>query len=156
MTANESNSRQHLAGVVGERPDRAECIARALHGAFCRGASRHELLALAARKIFASAPSADGVYAYAVEGEALHLAAVEGTTVDHDCIPIAAHAGNPRLLQERLADMISHDWGWDRAILSLIRRHDLVLGSIMVRTSSTPAQVGADVQRVADALAALL
>ena len=49
----------------------ADSIVRALQGAFCRDASRHELLQLAATRIRQAGPPYTGAYLYMLYGDVL-------------------------------------------------------------------------------------
>jgi len=142
---------------VGEVPGLGERTARALHAAFCRGASRGDLLTLAARKLKGLSPVLIGTYIYLLEDDSImSLEASEGPSSDHLEIPLAALAADHGSLADQLADLIRNDWGWHSAMVALIRRHDLTLGSIVVRSPSPLEQGRESVVQVADALAALL
>lgn len=114
-----------MNGVL--RPDP---IVRALQGAFCRDASRQELLALVAGRIHDTGSPYGGVRVYLLEG---------------DAVAVEARAGNAR---EAAAD-----------VSVPIRRHDDILGGIDVRSDGSapfdPVEEEA-LGEIADALAVLV
>jgi len=110
---------------------RPEPVIRALQGAFCRDATRPDLLRVAAERMHAAGPPYGSVRMFLHEGEGMKLAAQAG------------EAGEDR--RPELAVPIA--------------RHHEVLGRIEV-ASKPPGMLGetetAAVQEIADALAVLL
>lgn len=109
---------------------RPEPIVRALQGAFCRDASRQELLALTAGRIHGTGAPFGGVRVYLLEG---------------DAVAVEARAGDVR---EAAAD-----------VSVPIRRHDAVLGGIDVRSDGSARFDAVEeeaLREIADALAVLV
>ena len=142
MRENASSSQPHSASEVGEKA-RGERVARALHGAFCRGAPGDELLELAANKIWAWGHPFGGAYIYRLEGSNLSL---------------KASAGPPAEISDLRVDSLA-SLSETPTLAATIRRHDLILGAVLARPladSSFSQTDEADVAQVAHALAALL
>ncbi len=146
----------------------ADAVTRALHGAFCRDASRADLLQLAATKIQESGEPYTGVYMYMLHGDALELEAFAGRPTDLTSIPVGEGICGQAV--DRKQDMNVPDVSQADGYLScsvetkselvvLIRRHDEILGEIDVdsdiRDGFGEAERAA-VRAVADALASLL
>lgn len=143
-------------------------VVRALHAAFCRDASRQELLQLAATKIRASGPPYTGVYLYMLHGQTLVLEAFDGRPTEHTEIPVGAGMCGRAVAERRDLNIpdVSQAEGYlacsvetKSELVVLIRRHDEILGQIDIDSDMhdpfTEAEQGA-VTEVADALAALL
>ncbi len=143
-------------------------VARALHAAYCRDATRQELLRLAAAKIRAAGPPYTGVYLYMLHDSHLELEAHEGRPTDLTRIPVGSGMCGRAVAERRdlnVPDVAQAD-GYlacspetRSELVVLIRRHDEVLGEIDI-DSDVPdgfsSEEHAAVQTVADALAALL
>jgi GAF domain-containing protein len=147
---------------------RAEPIVRALHAAFCRDATRAELLQLAASRIRAAGPPYTGVYLYMLHGSDLVLEAFDGRPTEHTRIPVGTGVcGRAVALKQ---DINVADVTQDRDYLAcsietrselvvLIRQHDEILGQIDIDSdvpSAFDEKEERAVREVADALAALL
>lgn len=146
----------------------ADSIVRALQGAFCRDASRHELLQLVATRMRESGPPYTGVYLYMLYGDVLRLDAFDGRPTDHTEIPVGTGICGRAVAEGRdlnVADVSTAD-GYlacsietKSELVVLIRRHDEILGQIDIDSDAPagfdPAEESA-VREVADALAALL
>jgi len=143
-------------------------IVKALHGAFCRDASRQELLELVATRMRAAGSPYTGVYLYMLHGDLLKLEAFDGRPTDHTEIPVGTGICGQAVAEMR--DLNIPDVGQADGYLAcsietkselvvLIRRHDEILGQIDI-DSDTPdgfdAAEEAAVREVADALATLL
>lgn len=153
---------------MGDAVLKAEPIVRALHAAFCRGASRRDLLQLAAERMRSAGSPYTGVYLYMLQGEELVLEAFDGRPTEHTRIPVGRGVCGRAVALKR--DLNVPDVGQDPDYLAcsvetrselvvLIRRHDEILGQIDI-DSDVPAAFDAveerAVREVADALAALL
>jgi len=147
-----------------------EPIVKKLHGAFCRGASKGELLGIAASQIRAAGPPYTSVYMYMLDetGNALRLEAYDGRETVHTTIPVASglcgkaiadrtdlNIGDVNAAPEYLACSLATK----SELIVLIRRHDEILGQIDI-DSDVPhgfdQREHAAVTEVADALASLL
>lgn len=154
--ANAASSRPRSASEVGELT-RGERVARALHGAFCRDASRGELTALAAGKIQGWGPPVSATHIYAVEGSVLRLVASAGTAIGKTPIQLVTEDPSADEVETVLREIPELA---DAALLIVpIHLHDLVLGAVVI--VADPAQplgdeLERDVRQSADALAALL
>lgn len=107
-------------------------IVRALQGAFAREVTRAELLQLAAARITATGPPYTGAHLYLREGPEMVLHASTGRPLD---------ASSPGMLTVS------------------IRRHDEILGQVVVASDAEgalDATEAAAVREIADALAVLL
>ena len=137
------------AGEVVER-SRGERVARTLHAAFCRGASRNSLLALVVDKVVAWGAPITGAYAYTIEGTSLQLATHVRPDNDHSRIELESNGVTWAAVQDALSEF---------AFTAPIHLHDLILGALAI-TSQQDRSIGdeseADVTIVADALATLL
>lgn len=114
-------------------------IVKALHGAFCRDASRQELLQLAASRMGQAGSPYGAVYMYAFFEGAFHLEALDGPPTDLTRIPANSRG--------------------DADAGIAIRRHDDVLGMIRIESDTAGPLAGPEldaVREVADALAVLL
>ncbi len=144
-------------------------IVRALHGAFCRGASRQELLRLAATKMRAAGPPYSGVYMYMLSAsDTLELEAFDGRSTEHKRIPVGtgmcgravAEKSDLNVPDVSLADgYLACSIETRSELVVLIRRHEEVLGQIDVDSDVVDGfsrSEQAAVKEVADALAALL
>jgi len=118
---------------------RPDPIIKAVHGAFCRGVSRVELLETAATKILEVDARYAGVYMYVVRGSELALEVAVGRPATVSSVP----AGRP----------IESD------LSVTIRLHEHILGAIAIE-GEVPGGFGEAeehaVHEVADALAVLL
>lgn len=145
-----------------------EPVVRALQGAFCRDASRQELLLLAATKIRAAGPPYSGVYLYMLHGDTLVLEAFDGRSTEHTEIPVGAGICGRAVAERQDLNIpdVSQAEGYlacsvetKSELVVLIRRHDEILGQIDidsdVRDPFNEAEQRA-VTEVADALAVLL
>jgi L-methionine (R)-S-oxide reductase len=145
-----------------------EPVIRALQGAFCRDASRQELLELAAAKIRAAGSPYTGVYLYMLHGDMLVLEASDGRPTDHTEIPVGEGMCGRAVAERRDLNIpdVSQAEGYlacsietKSELVVLIRRHDEILGQIDidsdVRDPFTETEQQA-VTEVADALAVLL
>ena len=143
-------------------------IVAALQGAFHRGASRRDLLELAASRIRSAGSPYTGVYMYMLHGDELRLEAFDGRPTDLTVIRVGEGMCGKAVAEKRdlnIPDVRSADGYLACSIetrselVVLIRRHDEILGEIDI-DSDVPA--GFDeaeheaVSAVADALAALL
>ncbi len=146
----------------------ADAIVRALHAAYCRNASRRELLQLVATKLRAAGPPYTGIYLYMVHGDELVLEAYDGRPTDHTHIPVGTGICGRAVAERRdlnVRDVTQAD-GYlacsvetRSELVALIRRNDEILGQIDVDSDipdGFPAAEEAAVREVADALAALL
>jgi L-methionine (R)-S-oxide reductase len=146
----------------------SEPIIRALQGAFCRDASRQELLQLAATRIREAGSPYTGVYLYMLYGNMLRLDAFDGRPTDHTEIPVGTGICGRAVLERRDLNIpdVSQADGYlacsietKSELVVLIRRHEEILGQIDI-DSDVPdgfdAAEEAAVRQVADALAALL
>ncbi len=144
-------------------------VARALHAAFCRDASRQELLQLAATKIRASGSPYTGVYMYMLnDSNELVLEAFDGTPTEHDRILVGQGICGRAVQEGRDLNIrdVSADSGYlacstetQSELVVLIRRNDDVLGQIDVDSDEPAGFDDAEetaVRKVADALATLL
>lgn len=120
---------------------RAEGIVKKLHGAFCRGATRQDLLELAVKKIHEAGPPYTSVSLYTLAGDGtLDLAASDGREAENGKI----FAG--RGVSTRGASVP-------------IRRNEEILGQIDIHSESPVGLNDAEqtaVKQIADALASLL
>lgn len=145
-----------------------EPIVKALHGAFCRDASRQELLELVATRMRAAGSPYTGVYLYMLHGDLLKLEAFDGRPTDHTEIPVGTGICGQAVAEMR--DLNIPDVGQADGYLAcsietkselvvLIRRHDEILGQIDIDSDTLDgfdAAEEAAVREVADALATLL
>lgn len=146
----------------------AEPIVKALHGAFCRDASREHLLRLAATKIREAGSPYTGVYLYMLHGGTLVLEAYDGRPTDHTRIPVGTGICGRAVAEDRdinVPDVTKSDGYLACSIetrselVVLIRRHDEVLGQIDLDSDvpdGFPPEEEEAVKHVADALATLL
>ncbi len=145
-----------------------EPVVRALQGAFCRDASRQELLELAATKIRAAGSPYTGVYLYMLHGDVLVLEAFDGRPTDHTEIPVGQGMCGRAVAERQDLNIpdVSQAEGYlacsvetKSELVVLIRRHEEILGQIDidsdVRDPFSEAEQQA-VTEVADALAVLL
>jgi hypothetical protein len=157
-----------LESVVAKSILKSEAIARALHGAFCRGASSEELFELAATKMHAAGPPYDSVYIFSVSPTGdLQLKAESGNPTNPDMFESAAGVRDQAMIEKanqylpRVGRSV-HGGPESKATGSvlavLIRRHDEILGAIQIE-SELPVFSDLEqtaVERVAGALAVLL
>jgi L-methionine (R)-S-oxide reductase len=147
-----------------------EPIVKKLHGAFCRGVTRQELLELAASQIRAAGPPYTSVYLYMLDDSdrMLRLEAYDGRDTEHTSIPIG-HGLCGKAVADRVdlnvgdvttaPEYLACSLDTRSELIVLIRRHDKILGQIDI-DSDVPD--GFDereqdaVRQVADALASLL
>lgn len=146
----------------------AAAIVRALHGAFCRGASRRELLQLVATRLRAAGAPYTGAYLYMLHGDELVLEAFAGRPTELSRIAVGTGMCGRAVAEQRdlnVPDVSAAD-GYlacsvetRSELVVLIRRHDEILGEIDI-DSDVPegfsAAEEAAVKRVANALAVLL
>lgn len=153
---------------MGETALDADAVVRALHAAFCRGASRKDLLELAATKIRAAGGPYTGVYVYMLHGDVLELEAFDGRPTDHVRIPVGTGVCGRAVAERRDLNVpdVSREENYLACSLEtrselvvLIRRHDEILGQIDIDSDVPegfpPPEVKA-VREVADGLATLL
>jgi GAF domain-containing protein len=145
-----------------------EPIARALQGAFCRDASRQELLELVATKVRAAGSPYTGVYMYMLHGDELVLEAFDGRPTDHTRIPVGAGMCGRAVAERRDINIpdVKEAEGYlacsvetKSELVVLVRRHDEILGQIDIDSDVPNGFDEAEeraVREVADALAALL
>jgi GAF domain-containing protein len=143
-------------------------IVRALQGAFCRDASRQELLQLAATRIRETGSPYTGVYLYMLYGDVLRLDAFDGRPTDHTEIPVGTGICGRAVAEARDLNIpdVSQAEGYlacsvetRSELVVLIRRHDEILGQIDIDSDVADGFDTAEeaaVRQVADALAALL
>ncbi|MFQ6045648.1 MAG: GAF domain-containing protein, partial [Gemmatimonadales bacterium] len=124
---------------MGETALDADAVVRALHAAFCRGASRKDLLELAATKIRAAGGPYTGVYVYMLHGDVLELEAFDGRPTDHVRIPVGTGVCGRAVAERRDLNVpdVSREENYLACSLEtrselvvLIRRHDEILGQI--------------------------
>lgn len=147
----------------------SDAVVRALQAAFARGATRHDLLALAARKIHDAGGPYTGVYVYMHHpGGRLVLEAFEGRPTEHVEIAVGTGICGRAVAEARdivVPDVTEAD-GYlacsletKSELVVLIRRHEEILGQIDIDSDTLDGfdetEQGA-VRDVADALAALL
>ena len=148
---------------------KSEAIARALHGAFCRGASSEELFELTATKMHAAGPPYDSVRMFSVSPTGdLQLKAESGNPTNPDAIESAAGVRDQAMIEKanQYLPGVSRSvhGGPEReatgsVLAVLIRRHDKILGEIQIESELPVGFSDAEqtaVERVADALAVLL
>ncbi len=147
---------------------KAEPIVRALQGAFCRDASRQELLQLVATRMQAAGPPYTGVYLYMLHGNLLKLEAFEGRPTEHTEIPVGVGICGQAVAESRdlnvpdvrqAAGYLACSVETKSELVVLIRRHDEILGQIDVDSDVPQGFAEAEqdaVREVADALAVLL
>ncbi len=145
-----------------------EPVVRALQGAFCRDASRQELLELAATKIRAAGSPYTGVYMYMLRGDTLVLEALDGRPTEHTEIPVGEGLCGKAVAERRDLNIpdVSQAEGYlacstetKSELVVLIRRHDEILGQIDIDSDTRDPFSEAEQQavtEVADALAVLL
>ncbi len=159
----------HLESAAAEPALRATAIARALHGAFCRGVPSNELLQLASTKIHESGPPYSQVYMYRLQSEdVLAVVAFSGQSPNTDIINapsgrrMSAVVDRANRYMPRIAPPDQHQThGTDTQseLITLIRLHDKIIGEIDIESDLADAFNEAEqaaVVEVADALAALL
>lgn len=147
---------------------KAEPLVRALQGAFCRDASRQELLQLVATKMQAAGPPYTGVYLYMLHGERLTLEAFEGRPTEHTEIPVGVGICGRAVAEARdlnvpdvaqAAGYLACSVETKSELVVLIRRNEEILGQIDVDSDVPRGFSDAEedaVRQVADALAVLL
>ncbi|KPJ94327.1 MAG: hypothetical protein AMS18_03905 [Gemmatimonas sp. SG8_17] len=155
---------------MADRPTlNSDAVARALHGAFCRGASSEELLGLAASKMHAAGPPYDGVHMFSASPTGnLRLIAESGHSTDPGAPTSSSGMRQQAVIEKtnlyvpRFDPLGNHpaQRGAARSLLVvLIRRHNEVLGEIQIE-SELPDGFNlveqSAVVRVANALAVLL
>ena len=148
----------------------AEPVVKALHGAFCRGVARDELLHLAAARIRGVGAPYTSVYMYMLDeaGDTLVLEAFDGRETEHTSIPVGGGLCGKAVTEKQdlnVADVtasseyLACNLETRSELIVLIRRHDQIVGQIDV-DSDVPdgfdAAEEAAVKEVADALATLL
>lgn len=146
----------------------ADPIVAALRGAFTRGATRHDLLQLAADRIRGAGAPYTSVYLYMLHGNDLELEAWSGRETEHTSIPVgrgvcgrAVATGQDQNVGDvRVADdYIACNRFTRSELVVLIRLGAVILGQIDVDSDQedpfTPEEE-AEVRKVADALAVLL
>ena len=155
---------------MGEPRLNAESIAKSLHGAFCRDASRPELLQLTATKVREAGAPYTSVYLYMLDdgGERLVLEAYDGRPTDLTEIPVGEGVCGTAVADKAdlnvpdvtaAPEYLSCSTETQSELVVLIRRHDEILGEIDIDSDVSDgfdAGEVAAVRRVADALAALL
>jgi putative methionine-R-sulfoxide reductase with GAF domain len=159
----------HLESAAAEPALTATAIARALHGAFCRGVPSQELLRLASTKIHESGPPYSHVYMYRLQpDDTLALVAYSGQPPDANSIN-APSGQRRRAVIDRTNSYMprinprdqpqTHSSDTQSELVILIRRHDEVIGAIDIESDLPDAFNDVEqtaVVEVADALAALL
>lgn len=147
-----------------------EPIVKKLHGAFCRGVTREELLTMAASQIRASGSPYTSVYMYMLDpsGRELRLEAYDGRDTEHTMIPVGRGLCGKAVAEStdlNVADVaaapeyLACSVDTKSELIVLIRRHDQILGQIDI-DSDVPngfdEREHTAVTQVADALASLL
>ena len=168
MTANASKGGSPWAAAVAEPVLNPEPIVRVLHGAFCRDASRQEILQLAATRIREAGSPYTGVYMYMLHGDALELEAFAGRPTEHTSIPVGTGICGRAVAQQQdlnisdvnaAGDYLACSIETKSELVVLIRRHDEILGQIDVDSDVVDGFSDLEeraTREVADALAALL
>ncbi len=146
----------------------ADAVVRALHAAFCRGASRQQLLQLAASRIREAGPPHTGVYLYMLHADELVLEAFDGHPSDLTRIPVGTGVCGRAAAEGRDINVpdVSQAEGYlacsvdtRSELVVLIRRHAEILGEIDI-DSDLPSGFSMveeeAVRQVADGLATLL
>jgi len=153
---------------VSEPVLKPEPIVRALQGAFCRDASRQELLRLVATAMHEAGSPYTGVYLYMVHGDMLELEAFEGRPTEHRSIPVGVGICGKAVAEMRDLNVpdVSQAAGYlacsvetKSELVVLIRRHQEILGQIDIDSDVPQGFSQAEesaVREVADALAVLL
>ena len=153
---------------MGEPVLNVDAIIRALHGASSQGASRQQLLQLAATEIRASGEPYTGVYLYMLHGETLQLEAFAGRPTEHTRIAVGTGICGRAVAEDRDLNVpdVTQAEGYlactaetKSELVALIRRDSAVLGQIDIDSdvlNGFPAEEEAAVRQVADGLAALL
>jgi GAF domain-containing protein len=146
----------------------ADPVVAALRGAFTRGATRHDLLQLAADRIRGAGAPYTSVYLYMLHGNDLELEAWSGRETEHTTIPVgkgvcgrAVATGQDQNVGDvrKAEDYIACNLFTRSELVVLIRLGAVILGQIDVDSDQenpfTPEEE-AEVRKVADALAVLL
>lgn len=154
--------------MAAESVLKPEAIVRSLRGAFARGASKKELLELAARQIRQAGSPYTSVYLYMLHGDELVLEAYDGRDTQHTRIPVGRGLCGQAVAEGRdiNAPDVSAAPGYlacnletKSELVVLIRRGPEILGQIDI-DSDVPAGFSEAehraVRQVADALAVLL
>jgi len=153
--------------VAAKQVLRAENVVKALHGAFCRGASPAELFQLATTKIVGAGPPFDHVYMYLLMHDALNPMASTAQPDELDAVALnngvegqaVAQKQNVYVPDTTCAGYATHFTDTRSKLVVLIRRHDAIIGAIAIESDTadgfSDAQQAA-VTEVADGLAALL
>ena len=155
---------------MGKAVLKAHAIVKALHAAFCRDATRHEILQLAATKIRGGGSPYTSVYLYMLDdtGKTLVLEAFDGRETEHAEIPIgrglcgrAVTEGADMNVPDVSAapEYLACNLDTRSELIVLIRRGDEILGQIDVDSDVASGFDDGElraVRDVADALAVLL
>jgi putative methionine-R-sulfoxide reductase with GAF domain len=153
--------------VAAEQVLTPEGIVRALHGAFCRGASRYELLQMTATKIGEAGPPFDRVYVYLLAQDSLRLHAFAGEATEFDSMELHTGVQGQAVVQKQnvyvpnpaTTGCTTHSNDTRSKLVVLIRCHDTIIGAVDVESDVPDAFSDleqAAVSAVADGLAALL
>lgn len=146
----------------------SEKLLRALHAAYCRDASRQELLQITAEGMRAWGEPFTSVYLYMLHGNQLELEAFSGRPTDHTAISVGTGVCGRAVAERRdinapdvtaEPEYLACNLETKSELVVLIRRGDEILGQIDV-DSDTPSGFGTEeetsVKEVADGLATLL
>jgi GAF domain-containing protein len=146
----------------------ADPVVAALRGAFTRGATRHDLLQLAADRIRGAGAPYTSVYLYMLHGNDLELEAWSGRDTEHTTIPVgkgvcgrAVATGQDQNVGDvrKAEDYIACNLFTRSELVVLIRLGAVILGQIDVDSDQEnpfTREEEAEVRKVADALAVLL
>jgi GAF domain-containing protein len=146
----------------------ADPVVAALRGAFTRGATRHDLLQLAADRIRGAGAPYTSVYLYMLHGNDLELEAWSGRETEHTTIPVgkgvcgrAVATGQDQNVGDvrKAEDYIACNLFTRSELVVLIRLGAVILGQIDVDSDQEnpfTREEEAEVRKVADALAVLL
>jgi GAF domain-containing protein len=146
----------------------ADPVVAALRGAFTRGATRHDLLQLAADRIRGAGAPYTSVYLYMLHGNDLELKAWSGRDTEHTTIPVgkgvcgrAVATGQDQNVGDvrKAEDYIACNLFTRSELVVLIRLGAVILGQIDVDSDQEnpfTREEEAEVRKVADALAVLL
>jgi GAF domain-containing protein len=154
--------------VVGKPVLDPEAVVRTLHRASAQGASREQLLQLAATEVHAFGEPYTGVYLYMLHGDSLELEAFAGRATEHTRIAVGTGICGRAVSEDRDLNVpdVTRAEGYlacsaetKSELVVLLRRDGAVLGQIDIDSDipdGFPAAEEAAVRQVADALAALL
>jgi GAF domain-containing protein len=143
-------------------------IVAALRGAFAHGATRTELLQLAADRVRAAGPPYTSAYLYMLHGSELQLEAFSGRVTEHTHIPVGRGVCGTAVAERRdqnvgdvraIGNYLACNLETRSELVVLIERGEQVLGQIDIDSDVVDpfsAEEHAELRKVADALAVLL